>query len=302
MNLKQLEAFVQVAEGGSFSKAAKQLFLTQPTISAHISSLEKELNARFFVRNTKEVKLSDDGKELYRYARQMIDLQKKIEERFETGKSESKHLITIAASTIPAQYLLPEILMKFNERYPKEQVKLLETDSSQVVTKIIDHMVDVGFTGTVLEKKHCKYIPFYKDELIVITPNTEKYQVLHQNIEDISWISGECLIMREEGSGTRKEAGKQLRNAGINLDKLKIIASIENQETIKKSVKQGMGISIISRLAAEEEAKSGDLLTFPTPKADQGRDINLVYNKNYQMSKSAERFIKVVKEVYGIEE
>ena len=76
----------------------------------------------------------------------MIDLQKKIEERFETGKEESKHLITIAASTIPAQYLLPKILMKFNERYPKEQVKLLETDSSQVVTQIIDHMVDVGFT------------------------------------------------------------------------------------------------------------------------------------------------------------
>ena len=302
MNLKQLEAFVQVAEGGSFSKAAKQLFLTQPTISAHISSLEKELNARLFVRNTKEVKLSDDGKELYRYARQMIDLQKKIEERFETGKSESKHLITIAASTIPAQYLLPEILMKFNERYPKEQVKLLETDSSQVVTKIIDHMVDVGFTGTVLEKKHCKYIPFYKDELIVITPNTEKYQVLHQNIEDISWISGECLIMREEGSGTRKEAGKQLRNAGINLDKLKIIASIENQETIKKSVKQGMGISVISRLAAEDEVKYGDLLAFSIPKADRGRDINLVYNKNYQMSKSTERFVKIVKEVYGIEE
>ena len=302
MNLKQLEAFVQVAEGGSFSKAAKQLFLTQPTISAHISSLEKELNARLFVRNTKEVRLSDDGKELYRYARQMIDLQKKIEERFETGKEESKHLITIAASTIPAQYLLPKILMKFNERYPKEQVKLIETDSSQVVTQIIDHMVDVGFTGTVLEKKHCKYIPFYKDELVVITPNTEKYQVLHQNQEDISWISGERLIMREEGSGTRKEAGKQLRNAGINLDKLKIIASIENQETIKKSVKQGMGISVISKLAAADEVKYGDILAFSIPKSDQGRDINLVYNKNYQMSKSAERFVKVVKEVYGIED
>ncbi len=302
MNLKQLEAFVQVAEGGSFSKAAKQLYLTQPTISAHISSLEKELNARLFVRNTKEVRLSDDGKELYRYARQMIDLQKKIEERFETGKGESKHLITIAASTIPAQYLLPKILMKFNERYPKEQVKLIETDSSQVITQIIDHMVDVGFTGTVLEKKHCKYIPFYKDELVVITPNTEKYQVLYQNQEDISWVIEERLIMREEGSGTRKEAGKQLRAAGINLDKLKIIASIENQETIKKSVKQGMGISVISKLAAADEVRYGDILAFPIPKADQGRDINLVYNKNYQMSKSAERFVKVVKEVYGIEE
>ena len=131
----------------------------------------------------------------------MIDLQKKIEERFETGKEESKHLITIAASTIPAQYILPKILMKFNERYPKEQVKLLETDSSQVVTQIIDHMVDVGFTGTVLEKKHCKYIPFYKDELVVITPNTEKYQKLLEDMsDDISWIGGEHLIMREEGS------------------------------------------------------------------------------------------------------
>ena len=302
MNLKQLEAFVKVTESGSFSKAAKLLFLTQPTVSAHISSLEKELDSRLFVRNTKEVKLSEEGKQLYQYARQMVELEKEIEQVFSKDAHREEKCITIATSTIPAQYILPKILMKFNERYPKEQVKLLETDSSQVVTKIIDHMVDVGFTGTVLEKKHCKYIPFYKDELIVITPNTEKYQVLHQNIEDISWISGECLIMREEGSGTRKEAGKQLRNAGINLDKLKIIASIENQETIKKSVKQGMGISIISRLAEEEEAKSGDLLIFPIPKADQGRDINLVYNKNYQMSKSAERFIKVVKEVYGIEE
>ena len=100
----------------------------------------------------------------------------------------------------------------------------------------------------------------------------------------------------------RKEAGKQLRAAGINLDKLKIIASIENQETIKKSVKQGMGISVISRLAAEDEVKYGDLLAFSIPKADQGRDINLVYNKNYQMSKSTERFVKIVKEIYGIEE
>ena len=82
MNLKQLEAFVQVSESGSFSKAAKELFLTQPTISAHISSLEKELNVRLFIRNTKEVSLSDDGKDLYRYAKQITDLEKAIEERF----------------------------------------------------------------------------------------------------------------------------------------------------------------------------------------------------------------------------
>lgn len=299
MNLKQLEAFVQVSESGSFSKAAKELFLTQPTISAHISSLEKELNVRLFIRNTKEVSLSDDGKDLYRYAKQITDLEKAIEERFYMDSDDGKHFITIAASTIPAQYLLPKVLMCYRERYPKEQIKIMETDSSEVVTQVVDHMVDVGFTGTVLEKKHCKYMPFYKDELAVITPDTPEYRILkEQNRDDIDWIKRKPLILREEGSGTRKEAEKQLKNAGISMEALDIVASIANQETIKKSVKQGMGITVLSRLAAEDE---DGLLIFPIPGADEGRDINLVYNKNYQMTRSADRFIRIVKEVYDIE-
>lgn len=299
MNLKQLEAFVQVSESGSFSKAAKELFLTQPTISAHISSLEKELNVRLFIRNTKEVSLSDDGKDLYRYAKQITDLEKAIEERFYMDSDDGKHFITIAASTIPAQYLLPKVLMCYRERIPKEQIKIMETDSSEVVTQVVDHMVDVGFTGTVLEKKHCKYIPFYKDELAVIAPDTPEYRILkEQNRDDIDWIKRKPLILREEGSGTRKEAEKQLKNAGISMEDLDIVASIANQETIKKSVKQGMGITVLSRLAAEDE---DGLLIFPIPGADEGRDINLVYNKNYQMTRSADRFIRIVKEVYDIE-
>ena len=301
MNLKQLEAFVQVAEGGSFSKAARELYLTQPTISAHISSLEKELNVRLFVRNTKEVSLSDNGKDLYKYAKQMVDLQGKIEEHFGMRKDSGKHCITIAASTIPAQYLLPKVLMRFNEKYPEEQFKIKETDSAQVVTQIVDCMADVGFTGTVLEKKHCKYIPFYKDELVIIAPNTEKYRRFQEECpNDISWLKREHVIMREEGSGTRKEAEKQLRSAGVNMVDLEIIASIENQETIKKSVRQGIGVSILSRLAATDEAKAGQMLIFPIPGADEGRDINVVYNRNYQLSRSAERFIKIVKEVYEV--
>lgn len=301
MNLKQLEAFVQVAEGGSFSKAAKELFLTQPTISSHISSLERELNARLFVRNTKEVSLSEDGIKLYKYAKQMLDLQREIEVTFGMDEEGESHAVIIAASTIPAQYLLPEVLTRFSERYPQEQIRIQETDSSKVVMQIVDHRVDIGFTGTVLEKKHCKYIPFYKDELVIITPNTPKYQELAQgNKEDISWIKKEHVIMREEGSGTRKEADLQLKGAGVKFAGLDIIASIENQETIKKSVRQGMGISVLSKLATADEVANGEILAFPIPNSDEGRDINLVYNKNYQMTRSAERFIKVVKEVYNI--
>ena len=299
MKLTQLEYFCVAARYHNITKAAKELFLTQPTISAHIASLEKELNVRLFIRNTKEVSLSDDGKDLYRYAKQITDLEKAIEERFYMDSDDGKHFITIAASTIPAQYLLPKVLMCYRERYPKEQIKIMETDSSEVVTQVVDHMVDVGFTGTVLEKKHCKYIPFYKDELAVIAPDTPEYRILkEQNRDDIDWIKRKPLILREEGSGTRKEAEKQLKNAGISMEDLDIVASIANQETIKKSVKQGMGITVLSRLAAEDE---DGLLIFPIPGADEGRDINLVYNKNYQMTRSADRFIRIVKEVYDIE-
>lgn len=300
MNLKQLEAFVQVAEGGSFSKAAKELYLTQPTVSAHISGLEKELNARLFVRNTKEVSLSEEGKLLYDYAKQMVALEKRIEKAFLEHEKKENHCISIAASTIPAQYLLPEILVKFNEKYPNEQFKVMETDSSGVVEEVLNHSVDIGFTGTVLEKKHCKYIPFYQDELIIIAPNNEKFKELQKAGTDnaVQWILREPLIMREEGSGTRKEAEKQLKKNGIDISKLNVIASMENQEAIKRSVMNGMGIAIISRLAAEEEIKRKEVLGFSLVAGDSKRNINVVYNKEFQLSHSAERFVKVVKELY----
>ena len=290
---------MEVAQSGSFSKAAKKLFLTQPTISAHIASLEKELDTRVFVRNTKEVALSPEGQKLYTYARQILDLTEKIKEEFGRHEEEAK-CVTIAASTIPAQYLLPDILTRFNEKHPGEQLRILESDSAQVAEQVAEGSVDIGFTGTVLEKKFCKYIPFYKDQLVVITPNTEKYQEYKRMGGDISWIQEESVIMREEGSGTRKEAEKQLRHLGIRTERLRIIASIANQETIKKSVIQGMGISILSRLAAKNEVESGRVLEFPIPEADEGRDLNLVYNKNHPLTRSAQRFIKTVKEIYDI--
>lgn len=302
MNLKQLEAFATVAEEGSFSKAAKALFLTQPTVSAHISSLEKELGVRLFIRNTKEVNLSEDGKTLYGYAKQMIILQKKIESAYDQTRKDGSHCIHIAASSVPSQYLLPQILAHFSEKYPHEQFKIMETDSAKVVEQVVSGNVDIGFTGTVLDKKYCQYIPFYKDELIVITPNAGRFQKLKKSggIEAAGkeWIQNEPVILREEGSGTRKEAEKLLKKMGLNVDTLKIIASMENQETIKRSVSRGMGISIISRLAAEDEIKEGKMLGFSLEGESGKRDINVVYNKNFQLSSLAEKFLKVVDKVY----
>lgn len=297
MNLKQLEAFVRVAETKNFSTAAKMLFLTQPTVSAHISSLERELNTCLLVRNTKGVALSEAGKELYAYAEQMLELEQKIRERFGLTGRQSGSVLRIAASTIPAQYLLPDIMARFRKEYPEEQLKLFETDSSGVVDMILSHKADVGFTGTVLEKGSCTYIPFYQDELVILTPAAEKYRA-RKDADIASWILEEPVILREEGSGTRKEALRLLAQTGIDITKLNVAAMMENQETIKRSVGSGMGISILSKLAAGEEINSGKLLAFPLGETGGNRNINVVYDAGYPSLPAADRFIKTVKQMY----
>ncbi len=297
MNLKQLEAFVRVAETKNFSTAAKMLFLTQPTVSAHISSLERELNTCLLVRNTKGVALSEAGKELYAYAEQMLELEQKIRERFGLTGRQSGSVLRIAASTIPAQYLLPDIMARFRKEYPEEQLKLFETDSSGVVDMILSHKADVGFTGTVLEKGSCTYIPFYQDELVILTPAAGKYRA-RKDADIASWILEEPVILREEGSGTRKEALRLLAQTGIDITKLNVAAMMENQETIKRSVGSGMGISILSKLAAREEINSGKLLAFPLGETGGKRNINVVYDAGYPSLPAADRFIKTVKQMY----
>lgn len=301
MNLKQLEAFVQVAEKKNFSRAAKAMFLTQPTVSAHISGLEKELNTRLLIRNTKDVELSEEGERLYEYAKQITLLTEQIVQEFGSEPDvEEQSTVTIAASTVPAQYLLPEILAKFRQRYPKEQFQILESDSTGVVEQVAARTVDIGLTGTELSKKHCEFLPFYEDDLIVITPNTEQFRRRKQGKEDtvLEWLRSEPLIMREEGSGTRKETMKILQHLGLRIEGLNVIASVENPETIKRSVSSGMGISVLSALSARDAVSNGSVLGFSLGEMQGKRQIYVVYNKNFRLSPGAERVLKTIKKMY----
>ncbi|MEF2764436.1 MAG: selenium metabolism-associated LysR family transcriptional regulator [Mediterraneibacter sp.] len=296
MNLKQLEAFARVAEAKSFSEAAKILYLTQPTVSAHVASLEKELGVCLLMRSTKEVSLTEEGEILYDYAMQMLELEQQIRERFGSRKKEGA-VLRIAASTIPSQYLLPEIMVRFRERYPGVRLRVMETDSAGAVEQILSRRADIGFAGTVLEEKQCVYIPFYQDELVVIIPG-EGLEGPESAAETAAWIRRMPVILREEGSGTRKEAQRLLRQMGIELSELNIVASIQNQETIKRSVRNGMGISILSRLAAEDEIRSGVLRAVPLGETGGKRNINLVFDRRSLHSTEAEKLIDLVKEMY----
>lgn len=297
MNLKQLEAFVRVAETKNFSAAARMLYLTQPTVSAHIASLERELGTCLLVRNTKGVALSEAGKELYAYAEQMLELEQKIRERFGLSGRQPGSVLRIAASTIPSQYLLPDIMAQFRAEYPEEQLKVFETDSSGVVEMILSHKADIGFAGTVIEKGNCTYVPFYQDELVVLTPATERFRN-RAGTDAASWLPEEPVILREEGSGTRKEALRILSQMGIDIAELNVAARMENQETMKRSVASGMGVCILSRLAAGEEIAGGRLLAFPLGENGGSRDINMVFDAGYPNLPAADKFIKTVKKMY----
>ena len=261
--------------------------------------IRKRLNTCFLIRNTRGVELSESGKELYAYAVQMLEIEKTIKGRFGKEIKPEGNVLRIGASTVPAQYILPNVMSAFHAEYPGEKLKLFETDSEGVIDMILSHHIDIGFTGTVIEKGNCKYLPFYEDELVVLTPSNEKFveklcggQIL------ADWIMDEPVILREEGSGTKKEAEKMLAEQGIDMKKLKLAALMENQETIKRSVSKGMGVTILSKLAAEEELKNGTLLAFPLGSQGGKRMINLVYDAEYPLLPAAERFIKMIKRMY----
>ncbi|MBR0092219.1 MAG: LysR family transcriptional regulator [Lachnospiraceae bacterium] len=297
MNLKQIEAFVAVADMKSFSKAASMLYLTQPTVSAHVSSLEEELGATLFVRMMRGTELTQEGKRMYLYAKQIMELHDLILDMFhKEHKNAIQTMVVIAASTIPAQYLLPEILARYARAYPDARFSVRETDSASVIREIAEHTAEIGFTGTLPDKSHCEAFPIYEDELIVITPGTEHYRQLAKSEKKvIDWIAEEPLILRESGSGTRKEAEAYLEKSGISVGDLNNVAVIGSPEAILRSVKKGVGITILSKLAAQEAIDAGEVLGFSFGRGEAKRNIYMVTGKGNPLSESAKRLIDLVK-------
>lgn len=297
MNLKQLESFALIIESRSFSQAAKKLFLTQPTISSHISLLEKELNTQLLIRTTKDVHPTDDGKKLYTYAKQILNLQNTVFQEFNV-RSEESNLLTLGASTIPEQYILPEVLPKYI-RKNKNELKILQGDSIEVINKVINKEVEVGLVGTEIENSSLIFEPFYRDKLVIITPVNDKYIKMKEEGFHINDLLKEPIIMREEGSGTRKEIREFLKAYSFDINNLNVIATLNSIEAIKKSVQNNMGISIISNLAVDDFVKDNKVLAFEFEEMNMYRNLYIVRNKEMYMSKCAMKFIKFIREFFN---
>lgn len=297
MELKQLEAFVKVVELQSFSKAAEKLYLTQPTISAHIVSLEKEFDTKFLDRTTKNVRTTVAGERLYEYAKEMLAIKEELYQGFgKEGKEEQR--IEIAGSTIPSHYIIPELIQSFQKENAKVCFTINQGDSDYVIGEILKHRAAIGFVGFKSNVDKLRYIPFYEDKLVVVTPNEKHYQALLESNCSFEELMKEPIILRENGSGTKKSAQRFLESKNVAIEKLNVVAYINDQEIIKKSVSRGMGITIMSKKAALDYVEDGKILLYELEDEKVTRKLYIVYAKRKKFNWLEKKFIDFCSQFY----
>lgn len=296
MDFKQLESFIAVVKYGSFTNAAQRLYTSQPTISAHIRMLEEELNTRLIIRTTKSVEVTEKGWELYDCAEEIFKCRDRLLNKW---KEERGQILKIGASTIPSAYVLPEVLPEFGKRFPGAYFVLEQGDSGQVIQGVLHGAYDVGLVGSAAEEKSLKFVPFFRDKMVLITPVSEHYLKFGSDKMEWDQIFAEPMILREEGSGSRKAADTLMDRLKIDIQKLNVVARVNDQESIKNMVAGGLGVSIISHKAAENLERERRILVFDLPEQAAMRDLYLVYKKDYLQKEYLEQFISYVERYYS---
>lgn len=285
MDFKQLRSFVAVADCGSFTQAAAQLYTSQPTISAHIRQLEEELQQRLFLRTTKSLSITPHGRELYDYAVQVLSLQ----DRLLAGWRQGEHVVSLGVSTIPSAYLLPNLLARFSVLHPDISFDIHQSDSSGVLRALRTGRFDLGLTGMTAPDEDLVFTPLYQDAMVLIAPNTPEFSAAKaQNMPLAALLQSHPLLLRENGSGSQRSADDFLRAAGLKTDALHVAARLNDQESIKNLVAAGLGLAIVSAVSVARERDRGDLLVFPL--ANAARTFYVVTRRHDFLSPAARQF------------
>lgn len=290
LDFRQLETFIEVIKLKSFSKAANKLYLTQPTVTSHIQNLEKELGTILINRSGKEITTTEAGSILYNYALDIINTCQMAKFHLETYNGKIEGHLHISASTIPRQYILPRILMDFVKKYPHVTFTINEDDSKQVLKNILDSNTDFGIIGAKYNSKNLEYIKLLEDNLIGIAPNNSKYDWKPYEELDLNFLHNEKIILREKGSGTRHLFESEIRKKNLDLQSLNVICYVQDNETIKKFVEVGLGISFVSEIAVKREIDQGLLKPFKLKNINFTRNFYFAYHKKRQLSPLTQTF------------
>jgi DNA-binding transcriptional LysR family regulator len=288
MDLHQLFVFTKVVEHKSFSKAADDIFLSQSTVSSHIQSLERVLKVKLFDRVGREIILTPHGERLYDWAIKILKLKDQALLDLTQGMTEFKGAVRLAASSVPGQFIIPRMVRKFREEYPNVTFHINQSSSKIVSEKVLNGLVDFGILGEKYDNEKLHYIPLLKEKLVLVTP--PKFEIASPvSIHD---ILEHPLVMRNSDSGTNAILERFLKKMHISKEKLNIIAYTDSNQSLIQFVLQGIGISIISEIAAKEYASSNQIRLHEIKDFEDERFFYLVYNKNKTLSLIAKLFIK----------
>ncbi|MDL2266935.1 LysR family transcriptional regulator [Desulfovibrio sp. OttesenSCG-928-G15] len=270
-DFRKIEAFCKVCEQRSFSKAGEALFLSQPTVSAHIQSLERDFEVRLLDRMGRTVLPTPAGAVLYRYAKQAFA-------RLETAKAEISALtlevtgdLIIGSSSIPAHHVLPDVLASFSEMHPKVHPSLMVASSAAILRHVHDGDIMTGIVGSINHHEpDIISTPLLDSEIIIIAPPSLEMQPLAQAsssasaLPQISFAFAKTLpwILREESSTTRRLFEEAVHHAGHNVRQLNARLKVDSSHAAVQYVRAGLGVSAAARIAVQEELDRGDIRAF----------------------------------------
>ncbi|MDI6889918.1 MAG: selenium metabolism-associated LysR family transcriptional regulator [Thermodesulfovibrionales bacterium] len=293
MDIHGLKVFASVFKNKSFTKAAEEIHLSQPTISDHIKALEEELDCKLFDRLGRTVIPTKEAEALYSLAEEIIEKATNVKDIIGQLKKELKGELTIGASTIPGTYLMPSLMAAFQKKYPSVSFQIFISDSKEIAEKVLKHELLLGVIGMKLSNEQIHHIPFIEDELIAVaSPHSIKTSIM--TLRDFIKFP---MVLREEGSGTRRELERILENRGITLEDVKIAGIFGSTDAVKQAVKAGLGTSILSEYAVIDELKHNILKEIKLSDIQMGRKFYFITHKKRTLPFLYNTFLQHIKAI-----
>ena len=253
----RLEVFYTVAKELSFSRAANQLFITQPAVTKHIKELEKQYKNKLFDRNGNRIKLTEAGKILYKYAENLSAIYRNIEFEMLALVQQQEGLLRLGASSTIAQYVIVPLIADFKNRFEKTKVLLINGNTQQIEEAILNKDIDIAIVEGHIKNQQISYTEFIKDEIVLVCGKTHP---LAQKIEiKPEELLKERFVLREQGSGTLDVIDYALKEIGLNLSNLNVDVHLGSTEAIKSYLSFSPCLAFISVHAVAKELHNGDL-------------------------------------------
>ena len=297
MNFHQLHIFNVVARHRSYSKAASELYLSQPTVSVHLQKLEQELGMELFEQLGRNIYLTDAGRMLFSYTQRIFSLAEEAERALEELQGLHKGRIRLGASTTPGIYYLPNLLGQFKEDYPGIELILDVANSLEIEKKVLANHLDIGVVGRPSHEADLISESFRTDRLVMIlSPQNPLLQQEQITLED---VARQRFILREPGSSTRQVTEDAFAKEGIHL---RVAMEYGSTDGIKHAVAANLGISIVSELAVRLCEQTGLVVVRDIPDLEITREFALVYHKDKHLAPLTQTFIKAIKNYAAKEE